>query len=201
VMHFCSEDLSSLYFDIRKDSLYCDRPDSLRRRGVRTVMDAAFLRLTVWLSPLAVFTTEEAWTTRFPEAGPNILRELPDQDPTWENVAETERWGAIQGVLEAVNAALEAKRADKLIGSGLEAAVDAAVSADALNAFAGIVPQDVFRTSAASLSVGEAAVSISRALGHKCERCWKVLPEVAPPKMLCERCDDAVSHMDATLSS
>ena len=197
VMHFCSEDLSSLYFDIRKDSLYCDRPDSLRRRGVRTVMDAAFLRLTVWLSPLAVFTTEEAWTTRFPDAGPNILRELPDQDPAWENQAEKERWGAIQGVLEAVNAALEAKRADKLIGSGLEAAVDAAVSADALNAFAGIVPQDVFRTSAASLSVGEAAVSISRAPGHKCERCWKVLPEVAPPKMLCQRCDDAVSHIDA----
>jgi isoleucyl-tRNA synthetase len=206
VMHFCSEDLSSLYFDIRKDSLYCDRADSLRRRGVRTVMDEAFHRLTVWLSPLAVFTTEEAWTTRFPDAGPNILRELPDQDPAWENEAEKGRWDRIKALLEAVNGAIEEKRTAKEIGSSLEALPHFLVDAETKHAFGVMKPEDVFRTSDATLDVDSTVigdirsckpVSVSRAPGHKCERCWKVLPEVAPPKMLCERCDDAVTHIDA----
>ena len=100
-------------------------------------------------------------------------------------------------MLETVNSALEGKRNEKLIGSGLEASVEVAVAAEALAAFDGVVPQDVFRTSAASLSSGDVSVVVLRAPGHKCERCWKVLPEVAPPKMLCERCDDAVTHIDA----
>jgi uncharacterized protein YciI len=69
---FCQGDLSSLFFDIRKDSLYCDAPTALRRRAYRTVLDYVFERLTVWLSPLTSFTMEEAWTTRFPEAKPAI---------------------------------------------------------------------------------------------------------------------------------
>ena len=203
VMHFCSEDLSSLYFDIRKDSLYCDRPDSLRRRGVRTVMDEAFLRLTVWLSPLAVFTTEEAWTTRFPEAGPNILRELPDRDPSWENAAEKERWRLVDKVLGEVNGALELKRNAKEIGAGLEAQVLVTLDHESAAAFSGIDEAEVFRVSAAKIKDGGGAgysvsdLVISRAPGHKCERCWRVLEEVAPPKMLCQRCDDAVVHFDA----
>ncbi|HAV49890.1 MAG TPA: hypothetical protein DCX75_06855, partial [Brevundimonas sp.] len=54
------------YFDVRKDSLYCDRPDAIRRRAARTVMHEVFLRLTAWLAPLTPFTMEEAWTTRYP---------------------------------------------------------------------------------------------------------------------------------------
>jgi isoleucyl-tRNA synthetase len=66
VSEFCSNELSALYFDIRKDSLYCDRPDAIRRRACRTVLDAVFERLTAWLSPITPFTMEEAWSTRFP---------------------------------------------------------------------------------------------------------------------------------------
>ena len=51
VLEFCSGDLSALYFDVRKDSLYCDRPDAIRRRAARTVMHEVFLRLTAWLAP------------------------------------------------------------------------------------------------------------------------------------------------------
>ena len=61
VSDFCNADFSALYFDIRKDALYCDRPDSLRRRACRTVMDEVFARLTMWLAPLTPFTMEEAW--------------------------------------------------------------------------------------------------------------------------------------------
>ncbi|HEY2659953.1 MAG TPA: isoleucine--tRNA ligase, partial [Caulobacteraceae bacterium] len=93
---FCSNDLSALYFDIRRDTLYCERPDSLARRACRTVMDLVFERLTAWLSPLAIFTMEEAWTTRFPEAGSNCLRVIPDTPATWRNVDEAERWEKVQ---------------------------------------------------------------------------------------------------------
>ena len=82
---FCSNELSALYFDIRKDILYCDRPDSLRRRACRTVMDLVFERLTAWLAPLAAFTMEEAWETRFPRAGSNALRVIPDTPAAWRN--------------------------------------------------------------------------------------------------------------------
>ena len=63
---FCTTDLSAVYFDIRKDSLYCDAPSSLRRRACRTVMDILFHRLTTWLAPVLVFTMEEVWLERFP---------------------------------------------------------------------------------------------------------------------------------------
>jgi isoleucyl-tRNA synthetase len=198
VTHFASEDLSALYFDVRKDSLYCDRADSLQRRAVRTVMDLVFDRLTLWLAPLAVFTTEEAWTTRFPEAGPNALRELPKSTPEdWKNEAEAARWAKIGGVLQAVNGALEVKRNEKLIGSALEADVAVTVDDDTRKAFEGVPAEDVFRTSAAVLGSGELSVSITRAEGGKCARCWKVLPEVTPAKTLCLRCEDTVAFIDA----
>jgi isoleucyl-tRNA synthetase len=78
VLEFCSNDLSALYFDIRKDSLYCDRPDAIRRRAARTVMHEVFMRLTAWLAPLTPFTMEEAWGTRFPDGGSNCARVIPE---------------------------------------------------------------------------------------------------------------------------
>ena len=78
VSEFAAGELSALYFDIRRDSLYCDSPASDKRRACRTVMDLAFERLTAWLAPITPFTTEEAWTTRFPDAGSNCLRVIPD---------------------------------------------------------------------------------------------------------------------------
>ena len=68
IHHFCAMDLSAFYFDIRKDALYCDRADSIRRRAARTVSwTSLFSCLTAWLAPVLVFTAEEAWQTRFPE--------------------------------------------------------------------------------------------------------------------------------------
>jgi isoleucyl-tRNA synthetase len=197
VTEFCSQDLSALYFDVRKDSLYCDRPDALRRRAVRTVMDLAFERLTAWLSPLAPFTTDEAWRTRFPEAGPNALRELPVTPASWRSDAEAARWDRIRAVLEAVNATLEEKRVAKEIGSALEAAPALELPPEDLAAFDGVEAEDVFRTSSARLAAGETlAVHFHRAAGEKCARCWKVLEEVRQPKRLCLRCEDAVEALD-----
>ncbi|RYG10030.1 MAG: isoleucine--tRNA ligase, partial [Caulobacteraceae bacterium] len=138
VLEFCSNDLSALYFDIRKDALYCDRPDSLRRRAARTVMDEVFLRLTAWLAPLTPFTMEEAWTTRFPDAGSNCARVIPETPDQWRNPAEAERWAGVQTVLEVVNEALEAARRDKVIGGALDAWPVVTGPADAFASFEGL---------------------------------------------------------------
>ena len=188
---FAQGDLSALYFDIRKDALYCDRPDSVRRRACRTVMDAIFERLTIWLAPLAAFTCEEAWATRFPDAGPNLLRVFPETPAAWASPESDVRWRQIERVLEVVTGALEVERREKRIGSALEASPRVWIMDEHLKtAFDDVDPAEVFRTSSATWGDGEApadvfslpgvpvAVKIERADGAKCQRSWKVLPEV-----------------------
>jgi isoleucyl-tRNA synthetase len=206
VADFCAQELSALYFDVRKDALYCDAPSSLRRRACRTVMDLAFERLTAWLAPLAVFTCEEAWASRFPGAGSNAMRVFPETPAEWRNDAEAARWAKVQAVLAVVTGALEVERREKRIGSALEAAPAVAVAdAGLLGAFDGVDPAEVFRTSGAELAAGEAegfrldeiaGVSVRpfKAEGSKCARCWRVLPEVTAD--LCNRCDEAVAEID-----
>ncbi|CAN5141594.1 isoleucine--tRNA ligase [soil metagenome] len=208
---FAQGDLSALYFDIRKDALYCDRPDSDRRRACRTVMDAIFERLTIWLAPLAAFTCEEAWATRFPDAGPNALRVFPKTPESWAHPEEDARWRRIERVLDVVTGALEIERREKRLGGALEASpVVWIADADLLSAFGGIDAAEVFRTSSAEVRSGEGpteafrrpgspvAVQPRRAEGDKCRRSWKVLPEVTEATgWLTLRDLDAVQAWDA----
>ena len=214
---FCSNDLSSLFFDVRRDALYCDRPDSVRRRGCRTVMDLVFERLTVWLGPLLAFTMEEAWSTRFPEAGPNALRVLPETPAAWRDDAEASRWDRLERVTRVVTGALEIERREKRLGGALEAApIVHLADPDLMRAFDGLDPAEVFRTSQASLVVGEGpmtafrlegvpgiAVEPLRAEGQKCARSWRILPEVGANPVypdLSLRDADAVAWWDAQRS-
>jgi len=202
VLEFCAGDLSALYFDIRKDSLYCDRPDAVRRRACRTVMDEVFARLTAWLAPLVPFTMEEAWTTRFPEAGSNCARVIPDTPADWRNDAEAARWTGVQAVLEVVNEALETARRDKRIGGALDAWPVVAGPAEAFAPFEGLDPAEVFRTSGAELVPGGEAVTVDVRLAEhpKCARSWRRVPDVgADPDYpdLSARDADAVRWWDA----
>ncbi|WP_122464877.1 isoleucine--tRNA ligase [Brevundimonas lutea] len=202
VLEFCSGDLSALYFDIRKDSLYCDRPDAIRRRAARTVMDAVFERLTAWLAPLTPFTMEEAWTTRFPNAGSNCLRVMPETPGAWRNDAEAERWAKVEAVLEVVNEALEAARRDKIIGGALDAWPVVSGPGEAFAPFQALDPAEVFRTSGAELRVGGDAVSVEiKPADHaKCARSWRRVPDVgSDPDYpdLSARDADAVRWLDA----
>ena len=192
VAEFCTGVLSSLYFDVRKDVLYCDAPSSLRRRACRTVMDLVFERLTAWLSPILSFTTEEAWALRHPDADLNATRTFPVTPAEWKNAAVADKWQKIQTVLEVVNSALEIERREKRIGSALEAAPKVYVADEALlAAYDGIDAAEVFRTSQATLVKGEAptgaftlegiagvGVEPLKAEGNKCARSWRILPEV-----------------------
>ena len=188
----CSSDLS----------LYCDAPDSPVRRSVRTVMDLIFERLTAWLSPLAPFTTDEAWSTRFPDGGLNAVRVIPERRPEWQNEAENKRWDKIRLLMRDVNNHLEHMRSQGDIGSSLEAAGHFAVDAATLQAFDGVIAEDVFRTSTAQLDLddtvqgGPSCVPKSSGLaqGEKCDRCWKVLTEVDPVEKLCKRSSKVVAN-------
>jgi isoleucyl-tRNA synthetase len=214
---FCSNDLSALFFDVRRDALYCDRPDSPRRRACRTVMDLAFERLTIWLAPVLAFTMEEAWNTRFPDAGPNALRIFPDTPRIWRDDAEAARWERVERVTRVVTGALEIERREKRLGAALEAAPRVHIEDPALlAAFDGLDAAEVFRTSQATLVAGSGppgafrldghagvAVEPLKAVGRKCARSWRILPEVGTDAAypdLSLRDADAVALWDARAS-
>jgi len=191
VADFASQTLSALYFDIRKDSLYCDKPSDIKRRACRTVLNILFERLTAWLGPILAFTAEEAHTSRYGE-GANIFRVLEDVPAEWHNPAEADRWERIEKVLSVVTAALEVERREKRIGGALEAAPVVYIEdAHLIAAFDGTDAAEIFRTSQATLK-NEAApadafrldevkgigVTVPRAEGQKCQRSWRILPEV-----------------------
>jgi isoleucyl-tRNA synthetase len=187
----------------------------MRRRAARTVMDAVFERLTAWLSPLIPFTMEEAWATRYPDAGSNCLRAIPETPADWRNDAEAARWAKVQAVTSVVTGALEVERREKRLGAALEAAPRVHVADGALlAAFEGLDAAEVFRTSQASLAAGDGpaaafrlpdvpgvAAEPLRAQGKKCARSWRILPEVgSDPRYpdLSLRDADAVAAWDAT---
>ncbi len=121
VFSFCTNELSALYFDIRKDALYCDRADSVRRRAARTVTEELFRRVVTWLAPILCFTMEEAWTLRY--QGDSVhLQLFPETPAGWANPALIEKWNRIRTLRRVVTGALEVARRDKVIGASLEAA-------------------------------------------------------------------------------
>ncbi|MEX1147717.1 MAG: class I tRNA ligase family protein, partial [Sphingomonadales bacterium] len=211
--NFCIVDLSSFYFDIRKDSLYCDSGDSVRRRAARTVLDHLFHCLTAWLAPILVFTAEEAWLTRFPGDDESVhLRQFPDIPAAWENESLAAKWARVRRVRRVVTGALELDRREKRIGASLQAAVTVHV-ADAADraAFDGVDLAEIAITSAARIvgddapgaafrldDVAGVAAVTALADGGKCQRCWQVLPEVdtrPDADDLCGRCAEAIERV------
>ena len=210
---FCSVELSAFYFDVRKDALYCDRPGELRRRSVRTVMDTLFSCLTAWLAPILCFTAEEAWLARpgaSGDPGDSVhLRSFPEVPGHWRDDKLARRWDVIRGVRRVVTGVLERARADKMVGSSLQADPVVYVDTETAALLATSDFQDVAITSAVRIVTdpapanaftledvpGVAAVA-ELAQGAKCDRCWKVLPEVgasAEHPSLCPRCVEAVA--------
>ncbi|MDV3257120.1 MAG: isoleucine--tRNA ligase [Sphingomonas sp.] len=182
---FANNDLSAFFFDIRKDSLYCDAPSSLKRRAYRTVLDLLFHAMVRWLAPVLVFTSEEVWATRYPDEPSVHLLEWPRIDSQWCRDAQLEaRWTGLRSLREAVTEAIEPLRRDKIIGSSLEAEVRVSDNSD---------PEllaELFIVS--SVSRGE-EISVSKTSHHKCGRCWRHRPEVAADGDLCDRCEEVVN--------
>ncbi len=207
---FCTNELSSFYFDIRKDALYCDAQSSLRRRAVRTVIDEIFRRIVTWFAPILCFTMEEAWLLRFPGAADSVhLQVFPETPNGWADDALVAKWARIRELRRVVTGALEIARRDKVIGASLEAAPVLYVSEGADTAvLRGIDLAEIAITSAAHVANGEppaeafrlsevpdVAATFHHATGDKCARCWMILPEVGKNSVhddLCNRCAEAV---------
>ncbi|UIP07409.1 isoleucine--tRNA ligase [Erythrobacter sp. SDW2] len=189
LVEFCNEDLSAFFFDIRKDSLYCDGKDSDKRNAYRTVLDILFHALVRYASPVLVFTAEEVWQSRYPDGGSVHLLEWP-RVPGIE--ADGERWAAIRALRERVNEAIEPLRRDKVIRSSNEA--DVIVPAGAVpEGFSDADLAELFITASVTRSDSD-TVTVTRSTDHKCGRCWRLLPEVAEDGALCGRCADVVGE-------
>ncbi|MEM7679577.1 MAG: isoleucine--tRNA ligase [Pseudomonadota bacterium] len=198
---FCNENLSAFYFDIRKDRLYCDDPESFERKATRSVMAVTFNCLTAWLAPILAFTAEEAWSHRpegvFEDVESVHLREFPNVPKTWENSGLAGKWFAIRQVRDVVLKAIEEQREQKIIRSSLEAKTLLSAPAEFEEAFKGQDMAEIFITSQAEagFDAEELSAEVQTAEGQKCARCWKVLPEVSEDGDLCNRCSDAVSRL------
>jgi isoleucyl-tRNA synthetase len=191
-------ELSAFYFDIRKDVLYCDPWSSLKRKSCRSVIDQLFHCLVTWWAPIMVFTAEEVWISRFdhPESSVHVM---PFAKPLseWKNDELAKKWETIRKVRSVVTGALEIERANKRIGSSLEAAPvvyieneDAAVVAVKSIDFAEIcIVSDIkVETGPAPygsfhpLEIARIAVAFHRAEGQKCARSWKISKDIGSDK-------------------
>jgi isoleucyl-tRNA synthetase len=210
---FCNEDLSAFYFDIRKDVLYCEvnaetGAETDKRRANRTVLDILYQALVRWLAPVLVFTSEEVWGTRYPDAGsvhlltwpelPLIRHPRESGGPASLDEAEEEqrdsrlrgndewmaKWNDLRALRAQVTEAIEPFRRDKVVGSSLEAEVTVPSSEDP--AFLA----ELFITS--TVHAGD-EIKVAKTDNHKCGRCWRYLPEVTSDGELCARCDGVVN--------
>ena len=196
---FCNADLSSFYFDIRKDRLYCDIPESFERRATRTVMAELYDFLVTHLAPFLSFTCEEAWDHRpkgvFEESESIHMRTFSTVPQEWRNEALEDKWAKILKVRNVVMGALEPQRAAKIIGASLEAAPTIFVNDDYAAALNGLDLAEICITSQAIVKTGDApsdsfkdaksegvGVVFAKAEGNKCARSWKILPEVGTDK-------------------
>ena len=190
---FMNTELSAFYFDIRKDTLYCDPPSSLARKAALTAIDMICNAILRWFAPVLSFTTEEAWRMYRPDAEPSVhLTLFPDGLEGLRDDALAAKWETVRDVRRVVTGALEVERAAKRIGSSLEASPIIYVSERQLLATLFDIdlaevcitsnyevredeaPAGAFRLD----SVPGVAVVVEKAVGIKCARSWKILPTV-----------------------
>jgi isoleucyl-tRNA synthetase len=194
---FMNADLSAFYFDIRKDALYCDAPSSVRRRGALEAIEHIFRAVTVWLAPVLVFTTEEVWSARDAAHRSIHLEQFPAIPTAWRDDQLATTWETIRLLRLAVTGAIEIARAEKQIGSSLEAAprvylsnpehlkalegvdfAEVCITSDIAIEFGTPIPESAFRLAEAP----DVGVVVEPARGIKCARSWRYFdPATASP--------------------
>jgi len=189
LLNFCSLDLSAFYFDIRKDTLYCDEINSSERKICINLLGLVLDILLKWFAPILSFTTEEIYQIINKEKETSVHLEAFPKIPTqWKNVQLFEKWSKLRIIRKVVNAGIEAKRTSKDIGSSLEANVEIYLDKEYLKVVKDINLSEYFITSYAKANpmieneklfkLDEAAnigALVSKAKGKKCSRCWKIL--------------------------
>jgi len=205
---FCSSDLSAFYFDIRKDTLYCDGLDSPKRQANLYVMDQIFKHLVLWLNPVLSFTSQEAWEHRYPGQGLSVhFQELPEMPDLWSNKNACDLMEKARSVRRVITTTLEEARSKGVIGSSLQAQVivydpksDMDPQVDFVE-FCIISQMKVLKENNPEGPEGLLSCTVVKAEDAKCERCWKVLPEVGKQEAsndLCHRCSGEVAAFEKT---
>ena len=184
---FANEDLSAFFFDIRKDSLYCDASGDVRRRAYRTVLDVLFHALVRYAAPILAFTAEEVWQARFPsEDGSVHLLEWPELPTLPADQPLGTAWADVRVLRQQVTEAIEPLRRAKTVRSSLEAEVTVPslpLPADEL--------AELFIV--AKVRQADGPITVTRTEEAKCGRCWRHLPDVASDGDLCGRCAEVVA--------
>ncbi len=211
--NFCSNELSAFYFDIRKDSIYCDSKNDHRRKASLYVMNQIFICLTHWLAPVLSFTAEEAWLTYplNPEKNSVHLNLFPKMQEEWNNSEIDMKWKFFQSIRKTITETIEIEREAKTIGSSLEAEI--LLYSNNLENIKKLQSLDISEISIVSKTTivnaqvpsnavlneeAEIGIIVKKAQGQKCDRCWKILEEVKVSDTefgkvnLCKRCNAAI---------
>jgi len=203
IFNFCTNELSAFYFDIRKDTLYCDSKNSLERKSTRTVLDILFHHLLTLLAPILCFTTEEAWQSRYGSNESVHTKNFPQIQDKWKRPELDSKWEVYKEIRKSINGAIEIERKNKKIGSSLEASIDLyfgdsefkEIDQDLLKNISIVSELEVFEESPSdkcfvSETNKNIGVIVSQTNGEKCERCWKYFPSLSND--VCERCSKVI---------
>ena len=190
--NFCSLELSAFYFDIRKDTLYCDDISSTKRQACINLLGLILDILLKWFAPILSFTTEEIFQILNQGKNSSIhLQVFPKIPTSWKDDKLFEKWSKFKTIRKVVNAAIEIKRSNKDIGSSLEADVEVYLKDEYLNVIKDLDLSENFITSKAVAKkfiknddnlfkldgIENINVFVKKAEGKKCPRCWKIFPE------------------------
>jgi isoleucyl-tRNA synthetase len=189
---FMNVELSSFYFVVRKDALYCDAPSSKRRQASFFVLDQLLRCLAKWLAPVLPFLSEEVWLASYTASESVHLEQFEVVPAEWTNAALVAKWGVVMEVRSLVNVALEHARKAGEVGSSLDARPTVFVTnSEVMAALESVDLSEVCVTSGLDLVAGNGtdeafradtltgvSVVAVRAKGRKCARSWLVTDDV-----------------------
>jgi isoleucyl-tRNA synthetase len=179
LLSFCSLELSSFYFDIRKDVLYCDDLSSKKRKDCIIVTNIILECLLKWLAPIFVFTTEEIFNLINKNEKSIHETSFPEIPNKWKDDKITKKWKELYQIRQIVNIAIEEKRTNKEIGSSLEANVTISVNEEEFNLLEGLDLEEYFIASEVKKikkeNIDKIKIVVKKSTGKKCTLCWKIL--------------------------
>ena len=203
LLNFCSSDLSAFYFDIRKDTIYCDSKESVQRRSTRTLLNIIFNHLVRWFAPSISFTSEEAWKAMGNKESIHLQDFLQCKNE-YEDNQLNEKWNLIKNIRKVATGAIEKIREEKIIRSSLEAHIDIFVSAENYKKLEKVMFDEITITSSFSLyvidekskgfsieDISDVIVKASKVNGEKCQRCWKYEAKLINDEV-CNRCNTVI---------